>query len=296
MKSLAFGLAVLLLSATVACNDAARESIPTEPVSAPGAALRSSQGDTRRHLPIYSPGKPIRGGKKGAVTLSDPCPIQGEIPDECPLEYQDSDEEIPIATPAGTPTGDEPLWTGQAFDISTVPTSCSPVLQNQNFSIYVPEYGAEVLFAGVGVFTRIAVLPSEFGIARARYQLGAGPYFSVRPLGTYYASGGTLDAWCLTGRYQTGPTIALYLGKMIFDNYTGTVRRKGASNTGGGDDATERGWAADNDGTVTGDVTSGASNTPLNAINDFLNNDVCTPGWEIWVDGAIMCFADGTHS
>lgn len=288
-------ISLALAGITIACSETGRE-IPTAHIDAsvPEVRLLRIPSGPERQPHTYLSGRPVRGGRQGATTF-DVCPIEGPVPDGCPLEFQDSDDENPFATEVGTATGLETLWTGRDVNPSSDILECSPYLVNPSFTIYVPDYGSTVTFAGHGTFNKIATLPTLAGVPGAVYQVGSGPYYSARPLGTYSALGGTIEARCLTTRFRTGTGVALIMGKNIYSNYTGQIIRNGAT-SGGGEDETERGWASSYSDETTGASTESAINSPSAVILNYVSHDECTIGWEVWIDGDLKCNADGTHT
>jgi hypothetical protein len=240
-----------------------------------------------------------RMSQRGPSRDFEPCPIEGPIPDGCPLPYSDSNTEQPFASYLGPATGSEPVWSGGELDYANSNLVCGDLLFAPLFTIFVPDYGSDVQFASDMNFLKQMDLPSTtvlgITVPRARYYVPAGPIYSVRPLGQYEASGGTIDVTCFAAVVRTLPGgQALALGKNIYSNYTGQILR---NQPGGGGSTWEdgRGWASENDGEVTGTGTASNGFSAELAISRLTQMNECTVGWEIWIDGRIACFADGSH-
>lgn len=228
----------------------------------------------------------------GGIHKDEGCPIIGPTPDGCPLQFDTDTTRTDMATADVAGSGSEPEWHGEdpSYFYGTVLFECPPYVDDPKFRVYIVEDGLDVSFAAHGRWMKIANLGvSVYGEPMAEYAAPPGGFYSFDPFGRYIAYGGSLQGRCKTVRLSVPKVGTVWVGPILFYNYTGTVER---TNAGGGDEG-DRGWASDFSGFRNGSGFSDSGETYQSVLDAFIGEGRCTVGWEIWVAGVQQCDAMG---
>jgi hypothetical protein len=221
-------------------------------------------------------------------------PIPGDpIPPNCPVDYSQEtgsgsfSEQMAWAAPPGTQT-----WNGETYDdlhaVADRPTCRST--EYITVQVWVVAFSEHAIFYLTSPVPKIADLGWDYVYNQpmAEYAIPASWTYSDMPWRKYKISGGTVLARCAWKVLKTPAGWEVHIGRVTTWGYSGELVYAGGNGT---EPRKGRGWSASNSGVSTGE----GSADWRQALQKYLDENVCTEGWEIWVDGVQMCRADGTH-
>lgn len=225
--------------------------------------------------PQFSTGCGFEGGEGCQYLFFDPKPIQTQF----------------AMVADTTPDPSWPEWNGEVSVFAGVPYHCPLRWPTPTFRVYIPENGETVLFHVPGFAPRdlsyvMSPDPST-GYPRARYLMP--PFMEVPDLtGKYKAVGGHIYAKCGVQWVFQGATAA-EKGPMIGYDFDGEIWGNFEQSVFG--DA--GGWGF-KDASIS--VESGVGAGWESAVATWLAHEQCTPGYEIWIDGIMVCNSDGVRT
>ena len=268
------------------------DSLGPDRIQVPEARASSAQSSNIQPNNKY-PGRPT---KKGSFAFPNTvCPVDPTYgtPDYCSLVYQVIDEDQPMATDGDTAAPQTlPLWTGQYADQIAGDWVCPSRDVDPIWRVYIPEDAADVFFiAPIATFFRYT--GTRGGYPTGEYILPPGDFYSFVPSFRYGATGGHLFGICKVKQVRDPLGRIVEIGLVTWYDYSGTVFRRTPT---GSTEFADRGWAYHDNfaGSTSGQSSGLSGGTPQSVVERFIESGACTAGWEIWVDGAKRCRADGT--
>lgn len=190
-----------------------------------------------------------------------------------------------------------PLWSGQTYDqLSSIAEM--PKCRSSEFitvKVTVLHYGEHAYF-----FLKTPVPKIRDGQwdyvhnkPTAEYQVPNSYILSDIPGGKYRIYGGTIMARCAWRLLRTPFGFEVHMGQVTTYGYNGILELAPSNGTGPG---RGRGWGARFGSTDSGSGNGwGSGGSWQEALAKYLDTQQCTVGWEIWIDGAQRCRADGTR-
>ncbi len=175
----------------------------------------------------------------------------------------------------------EPLWLGETQPFGGVEFECPRSMRGVDWAV---RHGAtyERIEFDMGwiymIYYQGPAPSGTIGVPGGRYS-APNTWHSYSRDGQYKAWGGNLYGECHGQYVRTRLGFRVWVGFMRWYAFDGAIE---ALYTGNG--GTESGWSASHSSNLTGQGSDWEA-----ALAAYLNEGRCTPGWQIFVDGGMVC-------
>lgn len=182
-----------------------------------------------------------------------------------------------FASIVSSANGNEELWAGETVDELTSAYVCPPWVDRPHFDHKTHHYRHEHRVYRVAIIGQVGSIP------KARYHLATS---TLSDDGTRQISPGDLDGSCFVRLVRSFAGLSAYMGYMAWYKFWGSEGpASGPSGSG------SRGWGYYS--SATGATSGAGDGSWITAVETWLSSGACTVGWEIWVDGDMVCDSRG---